>query len=324
MLGLFRPAPLGVDLGSGSLKVIELKAKKISIAAFIDIPPSEREVVDSTLREETLLVNRLRSFFKELNILGREAAVQVPGNLSFIRTITLPPMPKSELKEAVKWEIKRQLPYPPEEAVYDYVATEIADGIAVTFASVERKNIHRHLFPFKEAGLNVVAVDANPLCLIRTLPVHSSGNVIVLDIGSRNMEINIVKSGSLRLTRSVEMGGEHIKSHLLNEGFSEAEATDILMGGPAEKMKEILNQFLKEIFRSIDYYKATFKEKTFSEVILTGGVAINNAARDYFSHMFDIPVSVPNPFDNLIMKNEGLRPLGPRFSVAIGLARRAA
>lgn len=316
MSGLFRPAPLGVDLGSSSVKVIGLKAKKISIAAFMDIPSSERE-------DETLLTNRLHNFFKELHILGKEAVVHIPGTLSFIRTISLPPMPKSELKEAVRWEIKRQLPYPTEEAVYDYIAMEIGDGIVVTFASAERKNIQRHIFPFKEAGLNVIAVDVNPLCLIRALPLPGADNIIVLDIGAKNMEIDIIKSGALRLTRTIEMGGEHIKSQLIDGGFSE-EAEDIMMEGPAERMKEILDQFLKEIFRSIDYYKATFKEKTFSEVILTGGVAINNAVRDYFSHMFDMPVSVPNPFDSLIMKDETLRPLGPRFSVAIGLARRAA
>ncbi len=317
MSKLFRPAPLGVDLGSGSVKIIGLKGKKISVAAFMDIPSSERE-------DETLLINRLHNFFKEVNIIGQEAIVHIPGILSFIRTITLPPMPKGELKEAVKWEIKRQLPYPPEDAVYDYVATVVADGIAVTFASAERKNIQRHIFPFKEAGLSVIAVDVNPLCLMRALPLQGTGNIIVLDIGAKNMEIDIVRSGALRLTRTVEMGGEHIKSQLLSEGFSKEGAEDILMRGPAERIEKILNQFLKEIFRSIDYYKATFKEKIFSEVILTGGVAINPALKDYFSHMFDIPVSVPNPFDNFIMREESLRPLGPRFSVAIGLARRAA
>lgn len=316
MSGLFQPAPLGVDLGSGAVKVIGLKGKRINIAAFMDFSSSERE-------DETLLINRLHNFFKELNIISREAIVHIPGTLSFIRTVNLPPMPKSELKEAVRWEIKRQLPYPPEEAVYDYVAMAVADGIVVTFASAERKNIERHIFPFKEAGVNVVGVDVNSLCLIRALHLLSSGNIILLDIGARNMEIDIIKLGALRLTRTVEMGGEHIKNHLINEGFSEEEAEDTLMGGPVEKMKEILNQFLKEIFRSIDYYKATFKEKIFSEVILTGGVAINNAVRDYFSHMFEMPVVVPNPFNGFIMEDETLRPLGPRFSVAIGLARRA-
>jgi len=315
MLGLFRPAPLGVDLGSGSVKVIGLNGKKISIAAFMDIPPSERE-------DETLLINRLRNFFEELHIIGKEAAVHIPGSLAFVRTINLPPMPKTELKEAVRWEVKRQLPYPPEEAVYDYVATTVADGIVATFASAERKIVHQYIFPFKEAGLRVTAVDVNPLCLARTLPLHSAGNIIVLDIGARQMEIDIIRGGSLRLTRTVEIGGEQIRSQMLAEGLSENEVEDIMMDGPAEKMKEALNQFLKEIFRSLDYYKATFKEKVFSEVILTGGVAINRAVTDYFSSMLDIPVTVPNPFEGLIMTDEGLRPLGPRFSVAIGLARR--
>jgi len=316
MFGLFRPAPLGVDLGTGSVKVIGLNGKKISLAAFMDIPSSDWE-------DESLLIGRLKNFFKEINIAGKDVVVHIPGHLSFIRTINLPPMPKGELKEAVKWEIKRQLPYPQEEAVYDYVAAPVADGIVVTFASAERENVQRYIYPFKEAGIKVVAVDVNPLCLIRALPLHSSGNIIVLDIGARSMEIDIVRSESVRLTRTVELGGEQIKNQLISEGFSEGEIDDILMNGPAERMKEALNQFLREIFLSIDYYKATFKEKVFSEVILTGGVAINHAVRDYFSQMLDIPVGVPNPFDNLIMKDESLRPLGPRFSVAIGLAKRA-
>lgn len=316
MLGLFRTAPFGVDIGSGSVKVIGLKSRKISLASFIDTPLSVKN-------DESLFTNTLRNFFNDLGIIGKEAVVHIPGILSFIRTVTLPLMPKSELKEAVKWEIKRQLPYPPEEAVYDYVAKEVSDGIAVTFASAERRTVQQYIFPVKEAGLNIIAVDVNPLCLLRTLPLQTSGNTIVLDIGARNMEIDIIKSGSLKLTRTVEIGGEHIKNYLQNEGFLDQEAENIMMNGPSDKMKNILDQFLREVFRSIDYYKATFKEKTFSEVVLTGGVAINYAIKSYFSQSFDIPVNVPNPFDAFAMRDEALRPFGPRFSAAIGLARRA-
>ena len=71
----------------------------------MDIPSSDWE-------DESLLIGRLKNFFKEINIAGKDAVVHIPGHLSFIRTINLPPMPKGELKEAVKWEIKRQLPYP--------------------------------------------------------------------------------------------------------------------------------------------------------------------------------------------------------------------
>ncbi|MBA3060398.1 MAG: hypothetical protein FP832_01875 [Nitrospirae bacterium] len=66
MFGLFWPAPLGVDLGTGSVKVIGLNGKKISLAAFMDIPSSDWE-------EEALLINRLKNFFKEINIDGKDS-----------------------------------------------------------------------------------------------------------------------------------------------------------------------------------------------------------------------------------------------------------
>ena len=59
-----------------------------------------------------------------------------------------------------------------------------------------------------------MAVDVNPLCLIRALPLHGSGNIIVLDIGARSMEIDIMRSESVRLTRTVDLGGEQIKTSL--------------------------------------------------------------------------------------------------------------
>jgi type IV pilus assembly protein PilM len=312
----FRAAKLGVDLGSSSVKVISLNGRKVSLAALMDIPKS-------SLEDENALTNTLSNFFKDLNIIGKDVVVQIPGTMSFIRTLTLPLMPKNELKEAVQWEIKRQLPYSSDEAVYDYIAKETPDGIVATFASAERKNTQRFIDPLINAGLNVTAVDINPLCLMRVFPLQSPGNIILVDIGAKNMEINIVKSGVLRLSRSVNIGGETIREYLLSEGFMGTEADKIMMNGPLDKIRDILDQLIREILRSIDYYKATFKEKDFSEAILTGGGAINYAVKSYFSQVFDFPVKAPNPFENLVLKDESLRPLGPRFSTAIGLARRA-
>ncbi|MCE5193998.1 MAG: pilus assembly protein PilM [Nitrospiraceae bacterium] len=317
MLNLFRTAPYGIDMGSGSVKVIGLKSKKISLAAFTDIPFGAKH-------DESLLAGRLRQFFSEINISGRDAVVNLPGAMCFIRTITLPPMPKGELHQAVQWEIKRQIPYSLEDAVYDYVTMETKEGIIVTFASAEKNNVQSYISPIKEAGVNVMAVDVSPLCILRSLPLKGSGNIIILDIGHKNMEINISNNNILRFTRSVELGGENIKDNLLTQGYSGDEAEKIMMGGPVEKIKDILDQFVREIFRSTDYFKVTSKERSFSEVVLTGGVAINYAIINYISHLLDVPVRTPNPFDGLVLKDEALRPLGPRFSVAIGLARRNA
>ncbi len=313
MLRIFR-APIGVDLGSSAIKVVQIKGKKVSLAALMDI--------EDIREDELVLIERLRGFFKNLGISGKQAVVHIPGREAFIRTTTLPLMPKRELNEAVRWEIKRHLPYPPEEAIFDYVALKTADGIAVTFAASEKKNIHSHITPIKEAGLNVIAVDVSPLCLLRALKPKSPGNTVLLDMGAASTEISIVKNGILRITRTLEKGSHAIKKHFVN--LSDEEAERLLREGSEEELKDPLYEFTRETFRSIDYYKANFKESTVSEVTLTGGIMINPAIGRYFSKMLDIPVSVPDPFEGLTLADEGIRKLGPRFSVAVGLARRHA
>ena len=242
----FRAAKLGVDLGTSSVKVISLNGRKVSLAALMDIPKS-------SLEDENALTSLLSNFFRDLKIIGRDVVVQIPGTMSFIRTITLPLMPKNELKEAVQWEIKRQLPYSSDDAVYDYIANETPDGIVATFASAEKKNTQRFIDPLINAGLNVTAVDINPLCLMRVFPLQGSGNIILVDIGAKSMEINILKAGVLRISRSVNIGSENIKEYLFSQGLIGAEADKIMMNGPLDKIRDMLDQLLREILRSIDY-----------------------------------------------------------------------
>lgn len=312
MLGFLKPSPLGADLGGGSFKAARIKGNKIVLAAYMDIPKEIRE-------EETRLTSALHEFIGSIGARGLQAVVNFPGQLSFVRTVNFPTMPPAELKEAVKWEVKRQLPYPPEEAVYDYVAYESDEGISVTFASAERKAVLRYLVPFKEAGLNVIAVDISPLCLVRALKPPAPGNTIIIDIGAVSTEINIYKGGVMRMTRTVELGGDYIKSRLDGEDMEKA-----LRESSEDELKDALDEFVREVARSTDYYQANFKEKTFSGASLTGGVAINRAVKNYLARALDIPVSVPDPFEGYPMADETMRAIGPRFSVAVGLARRAA
>lgn len=315
MLGLFKPPPVALDLGGSSLKAVCLKGSNVSLAAYLDIP-------EDTLNDESRLINTLRDFFKGINIIGRQAIIQMPGNLAFVRTVDFPPMPHAELREAVKWEVKRQLPYPLEEAVYDYVAVTTEEGTTVTFAAAQRRNINKHLSVFRESGVSVIAVDISPLCLMRAFKPQTLGNVIILDIGGVSTEINIIKAGILRMARTVDIGGNFIKQSLVEQGSSTEEAEKILKEGNEDALKAPLEELHAEVGRSIDYYKANFKEKTFSEVILTGGVAINIAVKNYFSHTLEGIVHIPEPFEGFNLTDKTISAIGPRFAVAIGIARR--
>jgi type IV pilus assembly protein PilM len=286
-------------------------------AALQEILPAERA-------EEAALIARMKSFFADAGVAGREAVIAVPGVHAFVRTVSFPVMPDAELREAVRWEIKRQIPYAEDEAVTDFISSQSSEGITVTFAAIEKKIVQKQLSLFREAGLKVIAVDISSLALIRAFSIGDPGSVVVIDIGSVSMEISIIKGGMLRLTRTVEMGTALIVNALIGAGIGHEEAERMLRTSLQEEVKEPLNQLLREVSRSLDYYKANFKEKGFSSVLLTGGIGRNPRVREYMEGVLHIQVSVPDPFAGLGLKDESVRELGPRFSLAAGLARRGA
>ncbi len=315
MFGFFK-SPLGVDLGASSLKVVQVQGKTVSVAAIVDIEKHRHDA--------GALGSQLEGFFKGLGLGGTPAVANVPGSHTFIRTVMLPKMPAKELKAALMWEVKKQLPYPLEDAVFDYVSAESGEHIAVTFAASEKYYAEAHIAPLKGAGLDVMALDINPLCLLRTIRPATAGNVVVLDMGATSTEIHIVKNNILRITRTVGAGGDQLKRGLVLEGLSEEEAEKVLREGSREQLSGPLSEILLEVFRSIDFYKANFQEKAIAEIILAGGVSLNPGVRDFFSEAFGLPVSVPDPFKDLLLADEGMRPLGPLFAIAAGLARRQA
>lgn len=312
MLGLTK-SPLGVDFGASSLKVLQLKGRTATAVAVQDL--REQHDQDS-------LTRAIDAFVTRTGLKGKRAAVNTPSSHTFIRTVMFPRMPERELKDALTWEAKRQLPYAIEDAVFDYVTAESGDQVAVTFAACERSYLEEHIAPLIAAGLVIVAVDVNPLCIMRTLKYRTAGNTAVIDIGSVHTDIHIIKNGVLRLTRTVGEGEDNIKQAIMAEGRNEAEAHKLLREGSKDSLGGPLADLSLEIFRSIDFYKTTFKEAGISEIIITGSAAMNPAFREHFSEQFGVPTSVNDPFADIEMRDESMRRLGPIFSVATGLARR--
>jgi type IV pilus assembly protein PilM len=295
----FFKSPLGVDFGTSSLKIIHLQGKAVKVAAILDL--------EEHRHDPDALGRKLDAFIMGLGLRGRSAVVNTPGSHTFIRTVLFPRMPGKELKEALMWEVKRQMPYPLDDAVLDYVTTESGNQVAVTFAACEKRYAAGHIEPLRVAGLKVAAVDINPLCIMRTLRPSTAGNVVVVDIGALSTEIHIIKNGVLRITRTVGIGGERIRNNLEHDGMSEAEAQKQLREGSQETLSAPLSEISLEIFRSIDYYKANFKESNIAEIIITGGLSINPAVKGFFADKFGLPVSVNDPFAGLKLSDESIR-----------------
>lgn len=329
----------GVDIGSSSVKVVRLKrsGKEVGIdsAVLAEFEGPGPDAVAQAL-DRVAGASRLE---------GASIAITVSDRSLVIRPLVLPKMPADELAEAVRWEARRQVPYDLGDAVIDYVVTgETTEGTAtryeVLLVAVEGRGVREALAAIEKTRGRVKVVDVNPLALRNTLRMTrpEEGTVVYVDIGGQRTEVNLFKQSRLRLTRSVETGGEHCTRAFADAArLSAAEAEALKRekglfafssGSPElESAAAPIDRIILEVQRSIDYYRAQTRDREIQRVLLAGGGALLPGLKEHAAQFFDSPVEIDDPFAKVKGNGPGLanvRSLAPRFAVAMGLALREA
>lgn len=350
---------LGLDIGKGSIKVVQLattrKGLVLKYAGLTELPPSDREGQQGQDREAPLA---LHDVFKESRLKRQKIAINFSGSSPIVRYLLLPKMPKDELGEAVRWEAKKLIPFPIEDAVLDYLnvgETQERDlkRIEILLVAAERTAVLNQLESFKRINLPIAAMDINPLALFNALKLNYKSdldeNLVFVDVGAGKMDINISKRGVLRFTRNVRIGGDDITQAIMQGlGLEREEAEQLkrqkgLSGAPApegptgqakdqdgrlyEIIKAEADRMILETQRSMDYYRAQFREGSVKKIVLMGGACLMPGFQEYFATYFDANVELDDPFAEILCDEAAfgeIRLIAPRFSTAVGLALREA
>ncbi|MBI5182555.1 MAG: type IV pilus assembly protein PilM [Nitrospirae bacterium] len=345
-LSFFRRPVVGLDIGSSSIKVVLLDRSSGGIRlAYAGL--AEIRMGDS----EDKISDTLMGLFDEGRIKKERIGAVFTTYTPTIRYLTLPKMPKDELSEAVKWEASKIINFPMEGMIIDFLMLGEVDDkdikkYELLIVAVEKDTILGNIDLFKKSGIHINLLTVNPLSLLnivkRNYKAHD-GNVVYVDIGASKTDINVSKKGVLKFTRNVQLGGRNITravEEMLGLSYDEAEAikkekgigltvqlqlreTTDINKGESEVIKPFIDNFILEIQRSIDYYRAQFREGTMQKIILSGGTALMPGFKEYLSTFFDIPVVIDNPFFNISYRNDivyDLEVISPRFSTAVGTA----
>ncbi|MEE9613789.1 MAG: type IV pilus assembly protein PilM [Thermodesulfobacteriota bacterium] len=332
---------VGVDVGAHSIKIVRLgggkgKRKKYSLknASCVKIPEGVTE--SSGIIADTIKEQRLR---------GCRVATFVGGSSVVFRHLNLPEMPPKDLKEAVRWELRKDVDFAASELVADYVNTgKTVDGkLSLIAFAVEKNAVERTMATFKKASLDVRVVDVLPTALLASFDMNNEWetgvNYAMLDVGTFQSTLVVMKDGHLRFVRDLPYGGDAMTlavANGLDESEQEAEADKRAQGlGEAEdgkdaRVKNILTDYIEglgsEITRSFDYYHAQFREGAVEKLFLSGGTAALKGLDHYLSELTGTPCYVDDPLRNVEIPSgfdlEGLGTIAPYLSVAAGLATR--
>jgi len=336
---------VGIDIGSSSVKVVQLKDNNGSFqllnAGIFPLPPEA--IVDNTLMDSSSIATVIKNLVSSLDIKIKDVVCSISGNSVIIRKIVLPAMPQEELEDQISWEAEQYIPFDINDVNMDFqiLSPDSSDPSKMNVLLVASKKdiINDYVAVFSEAGMQLSVVDVDSFAVQNAFEVnheYSSEDIMALvNIGASVMNINVIKDGITLFTRDVQMGGnlytEEIQKQL---GLSSEDAENGKLLAHESDNEQLRNVILKvnetitqEIRRSLDFYNSTASDDRISGVFISGGCSKVYKLIDTITEKIALPVETLNPFAKLKFNEkdfdpEYLQEIGPLMAVPVGLAIR--
>src|SRR6267378_3636234 len=295
---------LGLDIGSSSVKLVQLKEAKrgyiLEAFGVAALPPEA--IVDGALMNSTAIVEAIRGLVSQYKLKNREAAIGVSGHSVIIKKISMPKMSEEELEESIQWEAEQYIPFDVKDVIID-------DTSVVS-----------------EAGLTPVVVDVDAFAVQNSFEVNyelpKNETIVLVNAGASVCNINVLANGLTTFTRDVTMGGNQFTEEIqkqLNVSYDEAEKLKV--GGDAAQdsdsvvpqevervIQGVADQMAGEIQRSLDFYTATAADSHISRLYLSGGTAKIPALFKVIEQRVGVPVEILNPFKGVEIDNRRFDP----------------
>ena len=322
---------VGLDIGTSTIKVVQLLKTK---EQFSLVKASIEELKFNA--EEKDKLSALKRLFKRAKISEKEVNISIEGPSVIIRNIQLPKMSEADLKNAIKYEAEKYIPYNVNEVIVDcQIISEAENNMGVLLVAAKKDSINDKIQLVQKAGLCPWVVDIDSFALINAFNLNndeSEKTIALLNIGSEATSVNIIRGDLLNFTRNIPVGGKRV-TEVLAENFkvdlTQAEELKKNPGDKKEAVDEIclnaMREMAIEIKSSFDYYESQYEEGV-TKIYISGGVAINENMANFLSENMDLEVKRWSILDRLILGNKSLgdkiSPIRDYFAVATGLALR--
>ena len=291
----------GLEIGDSGLKAVKASARdgELFIEAIdrIDYSSIEHEVTS----KKPELIEDAVNIFKERNLISKsdKIIVSLSGKMILSRFFSLPPIKKSRIAEALRYELRKQVPFEPDEIIWDYQQFE---GDRVTDSSVKiglfatkKENIYGLLPSLAPIRVNLDAIQITPIAIYNLVHLSSDSDedVIVVNVEQGNTDF-IVVGRSKYWNRSIPIS-------------------------------EVNTTLIREIQRSIGYYVSVTKGTKPETLYLMGEVFEDENKIKFVDENLESKVKFLDLLDKIKMLKDFDRPALNKqniygFETALGLS----
>lgn len=329
-----RRSPIGLDLGTHSVRMIQLErgrdgAAKVAAAAAralpADLPASGPERVKA-------LAAILREMLAAGGFSGAAVVSCLPASAVQYKNLRMPKMPPDELAGAIQWEAADRLKLNAETAqVQFFDAGEVRQGEEarqeIILLAAQRSVVDQHLEALLQAGLKPLAIDVVPGALARSLGGKPGSDLeakaaVVLDVGYVASKVLICQNGRVVFFKLIEIGGrrfdqavaEALKLQVAEAAVLRRQACEhddasadpgaaarreALTRGLFDTLRAAAADLAKELSLCLRYYGVTFRGTRPETVLLAGGESNQPLLARVLSEGTGLHVELARPFEGI-------------------------
>lgn len=323
---------VGLDIGAQAVKLVKIKhdKEKSQLCAF-----ALKNYAPGSLGQA------LKEITQPLEV--KNTVISLSGLSTVTRYVPFPKMSPAELKQALKFEAQKHIPFALSEVNLD--AQIIKDDLPenkmlVLLVAAKKDAVGERLSALEQAGLKADAIDIDSVALINGFIFNNVSDAIpkykviaLLNAGSEVSNLNILESATPHFSRDIHIAGRSFTQRLadiLHIDFAAAEALKI---SPEKEMREKIKAAIEPVFvnlanelrTSFDYYESQ-STASVERIFLSGGGAKFFAFKEMLAAALGIEADYWDPFKNINLSPEidsaGLKEASSQLAVAAGLALR--
>lgn len=356
-MGIFskKASFLGVDLGSTSIKIVELRKEK-GVPTLVTYGYLERAAGDivrgkpKEVQEKTAAI--LKKLCKQAGVTTDQTVTALPNFSVFSSIIILPVVPQKDLKETISWKARKILPLPLEEVILDWkilekvmvekkeeeswggesVSAKKKENYRILVTAASKNLVNQYIEIFRQANFQLRSLETEAFALSRALIGKDQSTIMIIDTSAVSTDIIIVEKMIPVFNRSIDIGGVVLTRAIaqsLNVDFKRAEQFKRDLGiNSNTPIPSLIEKTIKPVVDEIRYSISLFHGQTgknIEKILLSGGSSFLKNFPDYLSQELGIKVLISNPWKRVAYPEElepALNEIAPRFAVAIGLALR--
>jgi type IV pilus assembly protein PilM len=346
---------LGIDIGSSSVKIVELSKSgselKVQSAGVFPLPPNT--IVEGRIDNAEALAATLTRAVQKLRTKAKNVAIAVPGSAVITRVLEMPAnLSDDEMESQLLLEAEQYIPYSLDEVSIDFAVleTDVDEDddedeenqrrAKVLLVACRKESTDTVLTVMEEADLVAKIIDVEPFCLERVYPLlaeqleeDSDSLIAVVDCGATNLRVNVLDKGSTVYSREELFGTRQLNEEIQRRyGLSHEEAlTAEREGGlPGDYEQEVLVPFreslIQQISRSLQFFYSSTSYSHVDGIILGGGIIAQSEIVRLTEAKIELPVVAANPFTNMGLgprvDKKSLKEIAPSLLIATGLALR--